>query len=101
MDPITVAEKYEETWRRISEIVNRLPLEDRQELRDSLGLFTHDMKHSLGLISSGSELVRRDLASCGHEHRSSEMPDVIQTGFQQVNAYLDVIVSNLNNNIDV
>ena len=101
MDPITGAVKYEQTWRKISEVVNRLPLEERRRLRDSLGIFTHDMKHSLGLISSGSELVRRDLASCGHDHKSQEMPDVIQTGFEQINAYLDVIVSNLNNKIDV
>ena len=101
MDPTTGAEKYEQTWRKISELVNGLPLEDRQQLRDSLGLFTHDIKHSLGLISSGNELIRRDFASCGHEHTSIEMPDVIQTGFEQINAYFDVIVSNLNNKIDV
>jgi hypothetical protein len=46
-------------------------------------------------------LIRRDLASCGHEHKSQEMLDVIQTGFEKVNAYLDVIVSNLSNKIDV
>ena len=101
MDQIKGADKFEGTWQELSILINQLSQDDKQRLRDSLGEFTHDMKHALGLISSGSELIRRDFASCGHEHKSQEMIDVIHTGFEQANAYLDVIVSNLSNKIDV
>ena len=61
-------------------LINDLPPEQREQYRQSVGAFMHDMKHTLGLIVNANELVRREIKGCQKEHKAIEMIDIIKTG---------------------
>ena len=92
---------HNQFWQGIAALINDLPPEQREQYRQSLGVFMHDMKHTLGLIINANELVRRDVEGCQGEHKAVEMIDIIKTGSQQLDDHLNIVVDDCCNLIEV
>jgi hypothetical protein len=93
--------EFGKVWQGMAGFINQLPNDQREQIRMSLGNFLHDMKHSLGLINNANELIRRDIQGCPEEHRSAEMIDIIRTGSKQIDEYLNIMVEDCCNIIEV
>jgi hypothetical protein len=89
------------SWREFAEMLNQLPVEEKKRYHALLGQFLHDVKHSLGLISNANELLRRDANAFPDKHRAKEMIGVTRTGFEQLNGYVNVMLRNFYEHIDV
>ena len=92
---------HNQFWQGIAALINGLPPEQREQYRQSLGAFMHDMKHTLGLIMNANELVRRGIKGCQGEHKAVEMIEIIKTGSQQLDDHLNIIVDDCCNLIEV
>lgn len=88
-----------QTWRDLAELVNALPVEERERYRAVVGNFMHDMKHTLGLITNANEILRRDVENDPGKSRSLEMLNIIRTGALQMDGYLNTMVNEFANHI--
>lgn len=96
------AEKgFTQAWQGVADSINQLSNDQRKQIQQAMGVFMHDMKHTLGLINNANELIRRDIQNCPNNHKSEEMVSIIHTGTQQLDAYFDTIVEACCNIIDI
>ena len=96
------AEKeFTQTWQGVAYSINLLPEDQREQYRKILGVFMHDMKHTLGLITNANELIRRDIQQCPEKHKSGEMISIVHTAARQLDAYFNTIVEACCNQIDI
>ena len=92
---------HDQYWKGMAALINDLPPEQREQYRQSLGAFMHDMKNTLGLIINANELVRRDVEGCQGDHKAVELIDIIKTGSQQLDDLLNIVVNDCCNLIEV
>ncbi len=92
---------HNQFWQGIADLINDLPPEQREQYRQSLGAFMHDMKHTLGLIINANELVRREVEGKQWENNAVELIEIIKTGSQQLDDLLNIIVGDCCNLIEV
>jgi light-regulated signal transduction histidine kinase (bacteriophytochrome) len=92
--------EFSEVWRGVADSINLLPEDEKIQYRRVLGVFMHDMKHTLGLINNANELIRRDIQKCSENHESEDMIAIIHKGTQQLDEYIDTIVEACCNKID-
>ena len=92
---------HNQYWKGMAALINNLPPEQREQYRQSLGSFMHDMKHTLGLIINANELVRRDIEDCQGDHKAVELIDIIKTGSQQLDDLLNILLNDCCNLIEV
>jgi hypothetical protein len=85
---------FSQTWEGVADFINQLPQDQRAQYRKTLGVFMHDMKHTLGLINNANELIRRDVQQCPEEHHAVEMIEIIKKGSQQLDGYLNTMLEN-------
>ena len=92
---------FSQAWQGMAGFINQLPNDEREKYRKAIGDFMHDMKHALGLINNANEIVRRDVNGCSEEHKAGEMIDIIKTGSQQLDGYLNTMLENFCDKIDL
>ncbi len=90
-----------QVWQDLAGLVNQLPLEMRERYRQALGKFMHDMKHTLGLTITAQALARRTTGDIPDLEKTLEMLDIIRTSSTQMDEYLNTIVDDLCNRIEV
>lgn len=93
--------KFEALWQELAGLINELPIERREGYREVLGEFLHDMKHTLGLITNANAILRRDVEGAPEKTRGLEMIKIVQTGATQLNEYLNILVEEFGNAIEV
>lgn len=91
----------EQVWQDLMGLVNQLPLEMRERYRQALGKFMHDMKHTLGLITTAQALARRTTGDTPDLEKTLEMLEIIRTSSMQMDEYLNTIVDDLCNRIEI
>jgi hypothetical protein len=89
-DPAVVA------LHRLAELVNQLPEEERAIIRAALGEYTHDLKHTIGLVTGANVLVSRTITDDSHV---AEMVEIIQNASIQIDDLVTLMVDQLNNQI--
>ena len=96
------AEKgFFQSWHAVANSINHVPEDKRKQIQQSLSVFMHDMKHTLGLINNANELLRRDIQNCPDKQKSEEMISIVHTGTQHLNAYFDIIIEACCNKINI
>lgn len=100
-DDVQQSPKYQQIWRELAEQVNQLPLETRERYHQTLSELLHDMKHTLGLIMNAQELAWRGLDDDPKIEKTLEMLDIIRTGSVQMNGYLNTMMDDCVNLIEV
>jgi len=93
--------QQEQVWQDLVGLVNQLPLEMRERYRQALGKFMHDMKHTLGLTITAQALARRTTGDTPDLEKTLEMLEIIRTSSIQMDEYLNTIVDDLCNQIEV
>lgn len=93
-------EDFSIAWQGVADAINHLPTGEREKYRKSLGIFMHDMKHTLGLINNANEIIRRDIHACKEKHRSEDMITIVYNSTQALDAYFDTMVDQCFNNIE-
>lgn len=93
-------EDFSQTFETLAELVNQLSLEKRTALRSTLGGYTHDLKHTLGLITGANGiLLRLDLE--GEDAKDvREMAGIILQAAGDIDAMVMQLVEHLSNRID-
>ena len=71
----------DQAFQRLAELVNQLPEEERTALRVALGNYTHDLKHTLGLVTGANALLSRIAAD---QPQIMEMAEIIQKASGQI-----------------
>lgn len=84
--------EFDQAWQGIADSINLMAEDERKQYRKVLGIFMHDMKHTLGLIVNANELIRRDLQKCPEKHESDDMLSIVRKGTKQLDQYIDTIV---------
>jgi hypothetical protein len=86
----------------LAELVNQLPEERRAALRSTLGLYTHDLKHTLGLVTGANGvLLRLDLAGEELADEVREMAEMITHAAGDLDAMVMLLVDHLSNQIEI
>lgn len=85
-----------DAFQRLAELVNQLPEEERADLRFALGNYTHDLKHTIGLVNGANVLVSRTVAD---QPQVVEMVEIIQKASSQIDDLITLLVDQLNNQI--
>ena len=93
--------QQEQVWQDLAGLVNQLTLEMRERYRQALGKFMHDMKHTLGLTTTAQALGRRTTGDTPDLEKTLEMLEIIRTSSMQMDEYLNTIVDDLCNRIEV
>lgn len=93
-------EDFSQAFETLAELVNQLSLEERSALRSTLGGYTHDLKHTLGLITGANGiLLRLDLD--GEEAEDvREMAGIILQAAGDIDAMIMQLVEHLSNRIE-
>lgn len=92
---------FSQVWQDVADAINHVPEEKRKKILKNLGVFMHDMKHTLGLINNANELIRRDIQSCPEKHKSDDMIAIVHTSTQQLNLYFDTMIEACCNQINI
>jgi geranylgeranyl pyrophosphate synthase len=90
--------KYPATdaFQRLAVLVNQLPEEERSNIRAALGEFTHDLKHTIGLVTGANVLVSRTVTD---QTQVAEMVEIIQNASNQIDDLITLMVDQLNDQI--
>ncbi|MBN2045212.1 MAG: hypothetical protein JW757_09350 [Anaerolineales bacterium] len=83
---------------RLAALVNGLTAEEQSELKFALGEYTHDLKHTLGLVTGANALISRTAAG---QAKIDEMTRMIEGAARQLDQLTDLMVEELNNRIGV
>ena len=86
-----------EALQRLAVLVNKLPEEDREKLTAALSVYTHDFKHTLGLVTGASALISR---TASDQPQIGEMTDIIKSASSQLDDLINLMVEELNNRIN-
>jgi len=88
-----------QAFESLAALVNQLPAEQRAELRSTLGSYTHDLKHTLGLVTGANGILLR--LNLGEEAAAEvqEMAGIITNASVQMDALIMLLVEHLNNQI--
>jgi len=87
----------DQAFHRLADLVNQLPEEERIALRSALGNYTHDLKHTLGLVTGANAIFLR-MASA--QPQILEMAEIIQNASGQIDELITLLADQLNNQID-
>ena len=101
MTHIDTPEKdFSQAFETLAELVNQLSLKERNALRSTLGVYTHDLKHTLGLITGANGiLLRLDLE--GEEAEDvRQMAGIILQAAGEIDAMVMQLVEHLSNRIE-
>jgi hypothetical protein len=93
-----VDDKAKDAFRHLAELVNSLPEEERAVILEGLSNYTHDLKHTLGLVTGANALVSRISDEDG---QIREMVKIIQSACSQLDDGIMLLVDQLNNRITV
>ncbi len=77
-------------WQQVAQLVNRLPVEQRQQLKATLRHFNHDLGDRIGLIRSAEALLRRD-AQAGSAPCDPELMEIIHNAALDLNDLLQML----------
>ena len=95
-------EDFRLAFEKLAELVNQLPVEERTALRSTLGGYTHDLKHTLGLITGANGiLLRLDLADEAQAEEVREMAGMITHAAGDIDAMVMHLVEHLSNQIEI
>jgi hypothetical protein len=56
-------EDFIRLWDALVALVNYLPEDERQEMQTNLKEYIHELRHTIGLITSAQALLQRDLST--------------------------------------
>ena len=98
--PDVPEEEFSQAFEKLAELVNRLSLEERTALRSTFGTYTHDLKHTLGLVTGANGiLLRLDLE--GEDAKDvREMAGIILQAAGDIDALVMQLVEHLSNRIE-
>ncbi len=88
-------EQYQAAFEAIAGAVRQLPDEQRKQIGEQLGEYTHDFKHLLGLVTGANAVLLRVAPADEKGDKMLEMVETIDKASVQLNAYIDMIVSQL------
>ena len=87
---------YEQAFQQISDALKQLPSDQQKALREQLGNYTHDLKHTLGVVTGANALLQRD-AHTASSH--GEVLEIIQRAARELDAHFEILIQNLSNQI--
>lgn len=88
-------EQYEAAFQAIAEAVRELSEEEVRRISAQLGEYTHDFKHLLGLVTGANAILLRSVSSDEQGAKMMEMVEIINRSSAQLNAFIEVLVSQL------
>lgn len=88
----------DQVFQRLAEMVNQLPGEERKALRAALGVYTHDLKNTIGLVTGSNAILERIAADTP---QIMEMSEIIAKASGQIDDLIMVLVDQLNNKIEI
>jgi K+-sensing histidine kinase KdpD len=94
-------EDFRQAFSTLAGLVNQLPSAQRAELRSQLGAYSHDFKHTLGVVVGANGILLRLNMNGGEETEDvEEMTDMITRATSQLDGLIMLLVESLNNQIE-
>jgi len=87
---------YQQAFRQIAEALKQLPPDQQKDLREMLGNYTHDLKHTLGLVTGAHSLLVRDANTAGVH---ADILEIIQQAAKELDDHFEILIHNLSNQI--
>ena len=95
------ADDFRQAFQTLAGLVNQLPPAQRTELRSQLGAYSHDFKHTLGVVVGANGILLRLNLNGGDETDDvTEMTDMITRATGQLDGLIMLLVESLNNQIE-
>ena len=83
---------YTEAFSDLAELVNALPDDDdRTNLRETLGEFAHDFKHTIGVVAAANAVLLRSFSKDTPRSENLDMAEFIETAVIQLDKLLDLL----------
>lgn len=98
--PDVPKEDFNQAFDKLAELVNQLPLEERTALRSALGIYTHDLKHTLGLVTGANGILLRLDLEREEAKDVREMAGIILQAAGDIDALVMQLVEHLSNRIE-
>lgn len=88
-------EQYQAAFGAIAEAVRQMPDDQRREISEQLGRYTHDFKHLLGLVTGANAVLLRSAPADEKSARILEMVEIIEAATLQLDSFIEVLVAKL------
>ena len=95
------SQKHLEIWDDLADLVNQLPLEERQRYRKNLGKFMHDLHNTLALITNSEDLIRRDFRERDDVDSVMDLINIVKTATRRARVHLTDIIKSFGDQIKI